>query len=107
MSESQEKQVPSLTPAQYWEWRTTIEEMNHLETKFKMSQLYATSLEKELEIQRLKANLYKEIVKQHQTNWESGKKEYERFKEVLEKEHNISLNNKIIDDVTFEIKDLD
>jgi len=95
-----------LTGSQYWEWRTTIEEMNHSETKYNLIHTKACLMEKEIEIQKLKLMLFKQSIKNASEAYQNSKKEYDRFKSSLEKELGISLNDKLIDEVTFEVKEL-
>ena len=101
------EKLPQLTPGQYWEWRTTIEEMQHSSLKLKHSRLTHSLMERDIEIQKLKAIIYKNRIKEFEAQYDLSKKEYERFKESLEKDLGVSLSNKVIDDITFEVKELD
>ena len=97
----------NLSPAQYWEWRTTIEEMDHAKEKMKSTQLEYKLLIKDAENLGIRTQLFlrtrmdaaHDLVKK-------TKEEYERFKGVLEKDIEQALSNKIIDDTTFEISGL-
>lgn len=97
----------NLSPAQYWEWRTTIAEVETAKEKFKTSQLEYKLLQKEAENLSIRTQLFLRT-RMEAVKAEVGKTtaEYERFKKVLEEDLGQSLNNKLIDDVTFEIRDL-
>lgn len=97
----------NLTPAEYWEWRTTIGDLSLAKEKFRTTQLEAKLLQKEAETLHIRTQLFL------CTRLESAKAEvaktlaeYERFKGALEESLGQSLNNKLIDDVTFEIREL-
>lgn len=92
---------------QYWEWRTTVEEMGHSETKLKLVRMSHALMEKEIENQRLKSAMYKAQIKAHEEQHNLAKKNYEELKLRIEKKIGQSLNNCVIDDVTFEVKSLD
>lgn len=96
-----------LTAAQYWEWRTTLTELQVAREKHRISELEHKLLQKEAENLGIRTQLF------IRTRMESSKQalgttlaEYERFKGALEQCLGLSLNNKVIDDVTFEIKEL-
>lgn len=93
-----------LKESSYWKWRHKIEEMQHSETKLKVTRLSYSAMEKDLEIMRLKANAYQQIVKAASDACSSLKKEYEDIKLQLEEEIGQSLNGCVIDDVTLEVK---
>jgi hypothetical protein len=98
---------PALTAAQYWEWRTTISEMNVAQEKFKTSQLEVKLLQKEAENLAVRTQLLiSSRVRDAKEAFEASRVEYERFKKFLEEATGTSLNNKVIDDITFEIKDI-
>jgi len=95
-----------LKPEKYWEWRTTIEEMSHGETKAKLTRLTQNLLEKEIEIMRLKAVLHKEEVRTRDLEFIDLKKHYEEFRNRLSEELGVKLENCAIDPYTFEVKDV-
>lgn len=96
-----------LTGAQYWEWRTTITEMQLAEEKKKNCLLMLKLLSKDTEIMAKQGQIYQlTSVKDAEANHSESKAEYERTKERIEKALGYSLNGKVIDDVTFEIRDL-
>jgi len=95
-----------LTKAQYWEWRCTIEEMKTAELNKGREILSIKLMEKDLELQQLKLMNQKRNLGKVTNAVVDAKKEYERFKEMLEEKLKISLKDKSIDPVTFEIHDL-
>jgi hypothetical protein len=104
MSEKPKK----LTGAQYWEWRTTISEMNEAQAKYEAARNQAQFLVASSEIATLKAAVFKlSNLRTSTDNAEAAKAEYSRFKSELEKKVKTSLSGKVIDDVTFEIRELE
>lgn len=95
-----------LSKAQYWEWRTTIEEMAHAKSKLDNKRLMYSLMDKDIEILRLKLHIYKEQVELAEKHNGDCKKEYDRCREQLEKDLGRSLKDVVIDDLTFEIKEL-
>lgn len=94
----------ALSPAQYWEWRTTISEREVAQEKLKTTSLELNLLHKDAEILAVRTQLFIRS-RLESAKSEAGKAhaEYERFKGELEKDLGQSLNNKLINDVTFEI----
>lgn len=102
------KQIRSaLSPVEYWEWRTTIAEMEVEKNKLLRTELEFKLLNKEAEILAVRQQLFlRTRMDAAKTTYSNFKQEYERFKGVLEEALGQSLNNKVIDDITFEIKEL-
>lgn len=99
---------PRLKPEQYWEWRTSIAEMQLAEKDYKANQLQYGCILKDIEIAQLKANIYKNTtLNGSETKKKQLKEEYEKFRAKLESEIGMSLKNCTIDDVTFEIRQLE
>lgn len=102
-----EKKNPGLSPAQYWEWRTTVTELHLAQRDFEKSQIELKLLQKEAEVCAIRSQLFQcnrmEATKLGVT---SAQKEYERYTKVLEDFLGLSLKNKIIDDITYEIRDV-
>lgn len=96
-----------LTAQQFWEWREKIEEMRHAETQEKVAQLQLALMEKDAEIAKLKTILFKNTIKHHKDAIDLKKRQYEECKAEIEKGLGFSLNGKSIDEITFEIKDLE
>ena len=96
-----------MSPAKYWEWRTSIEELQHEELKLKYITRQLQIMEKDIEIAKLSAMIYKiQYMKDAQNKYADVKKGYDKFKLDLEKELGVDLNNKVIDEFTYEIRDL-
>jgi len=96
-----------LHAAEYWEWRTTISEMDVAKEKAKLADAELKILYRDTEIASLRAKLHQSaVVSKARTALENAQAEYARFKGVLEGRLGVSLNNKVIDDITFEVKDL-
>lgn len=98
---------PKLTWAQYWEWRTTIAEMNTAKSQVETSDLNFKLLCKDAEILRVRAELFARIsIGDAKAAYEQTQKEYLRFKKVLEDSLGTTLSGKLIDEITLEVKDL-
>jgi hypothetical protein len=96
--------VGKLTSEQYFKWRFLMEEMLHWETRMKLSRMHYSHMEKDIEIQRLKANIHKSISKDHEASSKEKKDAYEAYRQQLEAELKISLDDATIDDNTFEVR---
>lgn len=97
----------SLSPAEYWEWRTTISEMDTKKEVLKTRELELKLLEKDAELVSLRLVMHRNvIIKSSQDAYQQSLDEYKRFKSVLEERLDLSLDGKMIDDVTFEIKEI-
>lgn len=97
---------PKLRPELYWEWRCSINEMDLAKKEKDIGQLKLESMAKDLEIARLRAGMFKQSLSSVEDKVVSTKNEYEKMKERIEKEINMSLNECVIDDITFEVKKL-
>lgn len=95
-----------LSPEQYWEWRTTIAEMQTAEKELKLKGAQYEGQQKDLEIVRLKSALFRHTMMSADAAFKQHQEEYKRFKAELEDSLGVSLDNKVIDEVTFEIKEL-
>lgn len=102
-----EDEVKRLTPAEYWEWRCAIADMATARKEKELADAQLIAMRKEVEIASLKARLF-ELVQcdTAKTKVENSTKAYEDNKKHLEMVHQISLSGKIIDEVTYEIKEL-
>jgi hypothetical protein len=101
-----EVSTPRFTPEQYWEWRTTIAELDtakkHLEVSMKSVEL----AKKEAEIVALKAQvLALSTLKAAQKLAAEAEQDYTITKKRFEGILGLSLSGKLIDAHTFEIKD--
>jgi len=108
ISDQIESSVKRLTGEQYWKWRNTITEMWLAEQKFKTSEMELKFRAKEVELLQAKMQVFVEAtVKARRSEAGEAKSEYFNFKRELEKELAIALDGKVIDDVTFEIRELE
>lgn len=98
--------ISQLSPEQYYKWRFLMEEMIHWDTRIKLTRLHYSHMEKDIEIQKLKAAIHKNVVKDHEATSKLKKEEYEAYRQELEKQLNVSLDDCTIDDVTFEVRKL-
>lgn len=104
---TEKQKAHTLSAAQYWEWRTTIAELDSAKHKLIRCELEHKFLGKEAEMLLLRAQLFSKTQFELARNTvHAAHAEYERFKKVLEESVGISLSGKVIDDVTFEIKTL-
>lgn len=92
-----------ISEVNYWKWRHKIEEMHHAQTKIKVSTGQYSQMEKDLEIMRLKTQIFKQVIKNNEDSYNSFKKEYEDIKLMLETEIGQSLDGCSINDVTYEV----
>ncbi|MEO5348882.1 MAG: hypothetical protein H7836_04475 [Magnetococcus sp. YQC-3] len=99
--------TPKLTAAEYWEWRTTIAEMQKGDVKLQHVNAEAQVLRKEAEIVGMRYQLFQKVQVQNAKDQSKLlKEEYDSMKKRLEDRLGFSLNNKMIDEITFEVKDL-
>lgn len=97
-----------LTAGQYWRWRNTITEMWLADQKLKSAELELKFRAKEVEVLQAKMQVFVEAaVKVRKSEADEAKSEYFNLKRELEKELAITLDGKVIDDVTFEIRELE
>jgi len=97
----------NLRPEEYWEWRTTITEMEVAKQKLINSQILFKLMQKDTELLVARSQLFNcNQVKLHEELLEKSKAEYTRVKQLLENNLNQTLSGKVIDDVTFEIKEV-
>lgn len=96
---------PIMDPIDYWEWRTTIEELENAKLK--------TLLQKrDLENARLKLDLCSLIVERENlkllealNSEQRTKSEYNSYIKKIEEKYQTRISGKVIDPVTFEIRD--
>ncbi len=97
----------ALSPVEYWEWRTTIQELETEKQRFLNAELLFKLMQKESEIHAVRQQLFQRTrMDAAKAALQGAHSEYERFKGVLEKSLGQSLNNKVIDDITFEIREV-
>lgn len=95
-----------LTAAEYWEYRLSAEEIGHAETQLQLKHKTFALMDKDIEIQRLKLGLYRSVINIASEGVSQKKKDYEIFKEELEKKLGQSISGKIITE-DFKIEEID
>lgn len=92
----------TLTPEEYWEWRTTIAEWHKAKQDLMSRQLRLGMMEKDVEIARLKIALNKRDIQDFEGTVTPFKEEYEKTKVRLEKRLGCTLDGCVIND-SFEV----
>lgn len=95
-----------LKPEQYWYWRYLISDWKRGELEAKIELASNESMAKDIELLRLRQMLHKNKVKNLIETATLLEKNYKDYKDTLEKDLGVTLNNTVIDDVTFEIKNI-
>jgi hypothetical protein len=62
---------------------------------------------KDIEISRLKISLYRETVNSHASNAKLAEIDYHKVREDLEKELGFSLKDTVVNEITFDISEID
>jgi hypothetical protein len=97
----------NLTAAEYWEWRTTIADLEIAKEKLLKTSLEYKLLQRDAEILHVRQQLFlSKNVETAKGVHKNAQTEYERFKAYLEKELGQTLSNKLIDEITYEVRDL-
>lgn len=106
-TEKSTNETPKLTAAEYWEWRTTIAEMQKADVVLQKTLAEAQVLRKDAEIVAMKNQLFhKNQVQTAKDSLTNFKQEYDNMKKRLEDRLGFSLNGKMIDEFSFEVLDL-
>lgn len=93
--------------ADYWHWRFLIAEMQHAETKVKVTTQQYALMEKEVELAKMRATLFRDVINTQTSHSKDAKAAYDEYKLELEKKLGYSLSGCVIDDVTFEVSKLE
>ena len=96
--------LATLNSADYWEWRTSISEMDHAKTKSDLMHMKLKLLESEHRVRTLEMALFKTQVRQAIAEKEKLKKEYEDHKKRLEEKYKVSFDDCIIGEYNYEVK---
>lgn len=107
MSKKKTEENPKIRPELYWEWRCTIEELNSAKIKERSVHLEKELKQKEIEINKLRLALFRETVTSARQGAIEAQKEYEKMKQRIEEEIEMSLNGCVIDDISYEVKKID
>lgn len=96
----------TLTAAEYWEWRNACTQVWNSNNKASLAEEQAKVLQLNAELAQMRLKLHLATsVKDARAQALECSQEYQKIKDVLEDKLGVSLNNKTIDDVTFEIMD--
>jgi len=102
-----ENENKRLAPHEYWEWRCAISDMGAARKEKDLTEAQLIALRKDIEIASLKARLFELVqVETAKAKLENSTNEYNQNKTKLEMVHQVSLSGKMIDEVTYEIKEL-
>lgn len=107
MSQPEDSKSPKLRPELYWEWRCTIEELERAKLKEKSVHQEKEIKHRDMEILKLRTALFRTEVSSARQGVIKAQDEYKRMKEKIEKEIGMSLNNCVIDDISYEVKKID
>jgi len=96
----------NFTGEEYWRWRNSITEMWLDEQKVKVAELTMKLMQKEAELHSVKAQIFFHTeVEKRRSALCATRTEYDKLKSVLESKIGESLNGKVIDDFTYEVRD--
>ena len=95
-----------LCAADYWEWRCSIEELQHSKTKHLVKQAELQCFKNSERIASLEYEVFKYRYKLFEEQAECSQKEYNNFKARLEEKIGFSLNGCSISPDTFEVNKL-
>jgi len=95
-----------LSKEQYWKWFCRLNQSWLADAHKKEDEMKHLVLQKDMEIALLKANLFKEQSKKHESLTAKAAKDYADTKAEIEESLHVSLEGCAIDDVTLEIRKL-
>lgn len=94
-----------LTDGQYWKWRFFSAVIQSEELKFKTADGMRSLMEAQIEILKLKLEIYKSgVLAKHKEAIEDAKVAYDNIRKEIEVELEVELKACGIDDITHEIK---
>ena len=93
-----ESTLCTLKAEDYWEWRTTMEEIEHAKTSHSLNQMKLKLMEAQGQILRMEMALFRQRLSESSQYLEKCKEDYLPFKSKLEDKYNISLKNASIRD---------
>ena len=96
--------IAVLKAEDYWEWRTTIEEMKQQELKVELTNTKQKLLDAELRCASLQNALFKHSINQVMIQRDKMKKDYDDNIKKLEDKYKISLKDCIIGDINYEVR---
>jgi len=83
----------TLKAEDYWEWRTTMEEMDHSKTSYSLTTMKMRLMESQAHILRMEIALFKSKLLESAAHVDKLKEDYKPFREKLEKKYNISFKD--------------
>ena len=95
-----------LDAGQYWEWVCTMEQLKASKLNEKRIHLEREIMNKQIENAKLKLALFKETVQAARRSVEKAELESEKFIQRLQEELGIDLKECVIDENTFEVRNL-
>lgn len=98
--------IGQVSPAEYWEFMCTIEQMQKSQLVKKVAELELLVHERNITVAELKRRNYKDILSKSLSDMADCEVEYKRVKAKIEESIGMSLDACAIDPVTFEIKKL-
>lgn len=100
--------VGKLTPKDYWEWRTTITEVEVERLKVAVSEQKLIVMQKDIENLHLRQKLFMLTqFKDEKNHFETVKNDATNWKTALEERLGFKIHGCIIDDVTHEVRHLE
>jgi len=104
MSEETEMKITQL---EYWEWMSSIHRMARKRLEVVQAESEVKILQMEAALKQAQSTIaMKTKVVQSKDEAEEAKKDYLQVKEKIEKRLGITLNDKMIDEVTLEVKEV-
>lgn len=95
--------IAKLTPAQYWEWRTSVEEKSHEDTRVRVAQLRQQIAELQVSEAKLRAQLAANDVKEALMHQKRITDDYHAFRMKLETELGVGLRGCTINPYSYEV----
>ena len=96
--------IAVLDAADYWEWRTSIEETKIATLNVELNALRLKVVELELRNKQLEHALFKNQVQAVVGTKERVEKEYQNHIKKIEEKYNINLKECIIGDINYEVR---
>lgn len=96
---------PRLSPKQYWEWRTTISEMDVAKLQMEVQEKEVLTRQQDLVIRQYQLRDARDLFKKTASNYKNKKEEYHKFTSSLEQKLNCSFKGKVVDPISYEVFD--
>lgn len=95
-----------LTKEQFYQWKCFVELMDKARLKIEIETLKQKVRQREIDITQLLLKADYSKIEHLGAGYQSALADYEEYKKVLELELGTSLNGKVIDNITFEAKEI-